>query len=132
MLTGGTFLRTIVGDAFDIVGFDPRGMCLLSLSCTFVLIYLLGVSRSIPVASFFANNVDREIWSARASVFNVVNTSTNDLGELGASSRLVGQLAGATNHDGYLNFISTASAAQDMLQITKAYGLDKVQYWGFS
>ena len=28
MLSAGTLLRTIVGDAFDIVSFDPRGMIL--------------------------------------------------------------------------------------------------------
>lgn len=98
----------------------------------FILIHLLGVSRSIPVVSFFTKNVDREIWSAGAAAFNVVNASTNSLGELVAGSRVVGRLAAATNYNGYLNFINTDSTARDMLQITKAYGMDKIQYWGFS
>ncbi|KAF8351757.1 Alpha/Beta hydrolase protein, partial [Amanita rubescens] len=115
VLVGGDLIHAVVGDAFDIVGFDPRG-----------------VSRSIPTISFFTNNNDREIWSARAAVFNVVNASTNSLGELVAYSRVVGQLAAATNYNGYLNFINTDSTARDMLQITKAYGMDKIQYWGFS
>lgn len=91
-----------------------------------------GVSRSTPSVSFFASDVDNELWYARASVFNIVNTSTNSLGELVAGSRVVGQLAGAVNHDGYLSSINTAFTAHDMLRIIKAYGTDKIQYWGLS
>ncbi|KAF8351763.1 Alpha/Beta hydrolase protein, partial [Amanita rubescens] len=115
VLNEGQLLRTLAGDAFDIVGFDPRG-----------------VSRSTPTVSFFDNSADRNIWASRASVFSVVNTSTNSLAELVAGSHVVGQLATVTNHDGYLNFINTDYAARDMLQITKAYGRDKIQYWGIS
>jgi len=100
--------------------------------CLFALIYLLGVSRSSPNVSFFDNDVDRNLWVAGTSVFNTVNTSTNSLAELVATSRVVGQLAAATNHNGYLNFINTDYTARDMLQITKAYGRDKIQYWGIS
>ena len=95
-------------------------------------INLSGVSRSTPSVSFFDNNVDREIWTAGSSVFSVVNTSTNSLGELVADAQVVGQLAGATNHNGYLNSINTDYTARDMLRITKAYGWDKIQYWGIS
>lgn len=132
MLSAGTLLRTIVGDAFDIVSFDPRGMYQFIIVSPYSHPSFSGVSRSIPVASFFTNDAARQIWSARASAFNVVNTSTNSLGELLADSRLVGQLAAATNYNGYLNFINTADTAHDMLQITQAYGMDKIQYWGFS
>lgn len=97
-----------------------------------LLTYLSGVSRSTPSVSIFASNVDNEIWYSRASVFYTVNTSTNSLGELVAGSRVVGQLAGAANSDGYLSSINTAYTAHDMLQIVKAYGTDKIQYWGVS
>ncbi|KAF8726616.1 hypothetical protein AX14_007650 [Amanita brunnescens Koide BX004] len=115
LLSNGALLRTYLENAFDVVSFDPRG-----------------VSRSTPSVSFFDNNVDREIWTAKASVFSVVNTSTNSLGELVADSQVVGQLAGATNRNGYLSSINTDYTARDMLRITKAYGRDKIQYWGIS
>ena len=95
-------------------------------------IFLSGVSRSTPLVSFFDNDIDREIWNARANVFSIVNASTNSLGELVADSQVIGQLAGATNHNGYLDFINTDYTARDMLQITKAYGWNKIQYWGIS
>ena len=97
-----------------------------------LLIYCSGVSRSTPSVSIFASAVDNEIWYSRASVFYTTNASTNSLGELVAGSRVVGQLAGAANSDGYLSSINTAYTAHDMLQIIKAYGTDKIQYWGIS
>jgi hypothetical protein len=86
----------------------------------------------MPNVSFFPNDADRNLWAARASVFSVVNTSTNSLAELVAGSQVVGKLAALTNRNGYLNFINTDYTARDMLQITKAYGRDKIQYWGTS
>ena len=103
----------------------------MSISCITVS-STSGVSRSTPSVSFFDNNVDREIWTAKASVFSVVNTSTNSLGELVADSQVVGQLTGVTNRNGYLSSINTDYTARDMLRITKAYGRDKIQYWGIS
>ena len=66
--------------------------CIVSLSC--LLIFLSGVSRSTPFVSFFYNDIDREIWTARANVFSIVNASTNGLGELVADSQVIAQLAG--------------------------------------
>ena len=133
LVGSGKLLHTVVGDAFDIVSFDPRGKYLIvQLFSSFNLIGLSGVSRSIPLVSFFTSGVARDIWSARASVFNVVNTSTNSLGELVVNSRIAGQLAAATNYDRYLNYINTDHTARDMLQMTKAYGIEKIQYWGIS
>ena len=34
VLNEGQLLRTLAGDAFDIVGFDPRGTCLFDLVCS--------------------------------------------------------------------------------------------------
>ena len=126
-------LHTVIGDAFDIVSFDPRGKYLfVQFISLFNLVCPPGVSRSIPLVSFFTSDIARDIWSARASVFNVVNISTNSIGELLADSRIAGQLAAATNYDGYLNYINTDYTARDMLQMTKAYGMEKIQYWGIS
>ncbi|KAK2459323.1 hypothetical protein APHAL10511_008678 [Amanita phalloides] len=132
VVTGGNFLRSILGNAFDIVGFDPRGMCPFNASYVLLTRLLIGVSRSLPVVSFFKNNVDRDLWNAQTSPFSVVNTSTNSIPEYVASAQVVGQLAEATNTDGYLQFINTDYTARDMLRITKAHGRDKIQYWGFS
>ena len=87
MVNEGSLFREYLGDALDILSFDPRGTCRFQTSfCFRILIFLPGVSRSTPSVSFFSNDVDREIWTARANVFTVVNGSTNSLGELVADS----------------------------------------------
>ncbi|KAK2460048.1 hypothetical protein APHAL10511_007925 [Amanita phalloides] len=106
ILTGGSLFRSILGNAFDIVGFDPRGMCLLNASYAHLTLLLIGISRSLPVISFFKNDVDRNLWNAQTARFSIVNTSTNSIPESVARSQVVGQLAEATNTNGYLQFIN--------------------------
>lgn len=47
VISAGTLLRTIVGDAFDIVSFDPRGMYIFII-LFFVLIHPFEVSHDPP------------------------------------------------------------------------------------
>ncbi|KAM6503183.1 TAP-like domain containing protein, partial [Amanita muscaria] len=109
--------RAILGNAFDLVGFDPRG-----------------VSRSLPAVSFFNSSADRDVFLSRLSVYSVINASTNSIAEGVAGAHIIGALAEATNSNtgGYLDNINTEFTARDMLTITQAHGRDKLQYWGFS
>ncbi|KAJ6508288.1 TAP-like protein-domain-containing protein [Mycena sanguinolenta] len=110
----GALISTIVGPAFDIIGFDPRG-----------------VGRSRPLVSFFASAAEREIAYAMNPVFGSMNASTDALSLAWARGILEGQLAGERD-DGSLRFINTDHTARDMLKIVQAHGHEKLQYWGFS
>ncbi|KAF8217173.1 TAP-like protein-domain-containing protein [Mycena galopus ATCC 62051] len=110
----GQLLSTIIGPEFDIIGFDPRG-----------------IARSTPRASFFANRAEREIWSVDDARSKSMNASTDALSRAWARGMVIGQLAGERD-DGSLRFITTDHTARDMLQIVRAHGEEKLQYWGFS
>ena len=109
-----------------------QGACVNFMHHCLFYLSIFQVSLVPPHLSLFLTTMLTEIWTAKASVFSIVNTSTNSLGKLVADLQVVGQLAGATNRNGYLSSINTDYTACDMLRITKAYGQDKIQYWGIS
>ncbi|KAJ6459217.1 TAP-like protein-domain-containing protein [Mycena sanguinolenta] len=90
-------VRAVVGPQFDLVGFDPRG-----------------IARSVPTASFFGTDAERDAF-----------------GRTYAVAMLQSKLAAARD-DGSLRFINTESTARDMLTIVRAHGQEKLQYAGFS
>lgn len=59
------------------------------------------------------------------------NESSGSLGMVFAEAQLVGKIAKARIPD-IAQHVSTPTVARDMLSIVKAFGLDKLQYWGFS
>jgi pimeloyl-ACP methyl ester carboxylesterase len=120
----GDLLAQVVGEEFDVVGFDPRG-----------------VARSTPKVTFFEGQGlgagEREVW---ADYLSVIRSGSDDEldGESGRSlektwaravvmNKLVSERAGD-----WLGNINTEQTAYDMLSIVKAYGREKIQYWGFS
>lgn len=122
----GDLLAKIVGDEFDVVGFDPRG-----------------VARSTPKVTFFdgVSRGEREIWSL--DMLDVIRGGPNDkdLGVEGAKGKSVEEtwaralvrngLAGE-NAGEWLGNVNTEQTAYDMLSIIKAFGREKLMYWGFS
>ncbi|KAK7042512.1 Abhydrolase-4 domain-containing protein [Favolaschia claudopus] len=111
MLALGPSARDFLGPQFDLVGFDPRG-----------------ISRSIPRASFFASEAEREQYP---SSLMSLNASEDAFGRTYANYILQASLIQARD-DGSLRFINTESTARDMLKIVQAHGREKIQYWGFS
>lgn len=114
ILRVGKLLRAIVGNGYDVVSFDPRG-----------------ISRSRPFVSAFASPIDRFTYLSRLSVFALVNTSTDSIPESVAGIQVMNQLLEISGRS-YLEFINTDHTARDMLSIVKAHGRDKLYYWGFS
>ncbi|KIL59088.1 hypothetical protein M378DRAFT_276889 [Amanita muscaria Koide BX008] len=115
ILTNAPNFRMILGDAFDLVGFDPRG-----------------ISRSLPLASIFNSDAAQSTFYSRLSAYSVMNASTNSIAEFVAGAHILGELAEAAITGGYLGNINTEFTARDMLTIVQAHGRDKLQYWGFS
>ncbi|KAJ6470603.1 TAP-like protein-domain-containing protein [Mycena vitilis] len=107
----GSGLAQIVGPEFDIVGFDPRG-----------------VAHSTPRVSFFQTDVERLLWGHPA--LTELNSSSDALGRFWARAQLYNR--GAAQQASFLGHMNTDQTAKDMLQIVKAHGREKLQYWGIS
>ncbi|KAK7040312.1 hypothetical protein VNI00_009780 [Paramarasmius palmivorus] len=108
----GEYLAQIVGPQFDVVGFDPRG-----------------VSRSTPRVEFFESREERTLWYIPPGT--ELNHSSVDVASFWARSKINGQLVQERFID-LLPYFTTSHVAQDMLHIADAYGVEKLQYWGFS
>ena len=59
-------MSSIIGPQFDIVGFDPRGMCRTKAQCfvqgsSYPTFFLPGVGQSTPRVSFFKSAAERAI-----------------------------------------------------------------------
>ncbi|GJE96012.1 alpha/beta hydrolase [Phanerochaete sordida] len=106
------YFRAIIGPGYDLVGFDPRAVG--------VTTPVLSVFKSPPealeaFATFPLNTDDAPSSLGRQyAVTQIVNDVVRDRAPLIAES------------------IGTAAIATDMLQIARAFGQEKVNYWGIS
>ena len=88
-----------------------------------------GVGRTTPRAEVFPSPTDALalLGEGRASM----NTSTEALGIIFGQMQIISALAQSLPRN-YFEHLSTAEVATDMLNIVKAHGMDKLQYWGLS
>ncbi|KAJ7250175.1 TAP-like protein-domain-containing protein [Mycena haematopus] len=117
IVSSGAQFAEFLGNQFDIVGFDPRG-----------------VSFSTPRVSFFNTAAERQDWTSADLDFRYpsLNASEDVVSNVWAQFQLIGQLAEQRDSDDFLQYITTDNVARDMLRITQAFGFDKLQYWGVS
>ncbi|KLO05805.1 hypothetical protein SCHPADRAFT_933433 [Schizopora paradoxa] len=108
----GKHFQTIIGEQFDVVGFDPRG-----------------VGLTTPTFYAFPNKHEAGLFYVDYPL--LVNVSSESLGRAYAYSQILGAKMENSSRD-VLQYVSTPAVARDMLAITKAMGYDKLQYWGFS
>ncbi|EJD44690.1 hypothetical protein AURDEDRAFT_152061 [Auricularia subglabra TFB-10046 SS5] len=108
---GQTF-SAVIGDEFDHIGFDPRG-----------------IGRSTPVLDTMPSDAERMTWSLSLPLS--INSSEDAVGKFYGYSHILGTLVEQRQKKA-AQHMSTAIVARDMLAITKAHGRDKLQYWGFS
>ncbi|TDL14553.1 alpha/beta-hydrolase, partial [Rickenella mellea] len=112
ILARGESFRAIIGDDYDFIGFDPRG-----------------VNFTTPSLDIFKTEVEQKAWAMDRPLF--VNATVDALGLAYSQAQVLGQLAkDRTQHSA--EHVSTPVVARDMLSIIKAHGQDKLQYWGFS
>ena len=112
----GPNISTVVGDSFDVLGFDPRG-----------------VGASTPRLDCVASKAERDIWSAQEG-HQLLNASDSGvLAFYDARAKVVGErCAQRSGEQGDIaRFMDTASVATDMLHIVEKLGQEKLQYWGF-
>ncbi|KAF8181954.1 Alpha/Beta hydrolase protein [Mycena galopus ATCC 62051] len=119
VVASGASLSTIVGEQYDIVGFDPRG-----------------VSYSTPTVYFFETDVERALWMPPSAniIYPALDQSADAVAQQWARAQIIGQLAVNRNEKNYIQYMTTDNTARDMLRITEAFGpaFDKLQYWGVS
>ena len=128
--TLGDVMSSIIGPQFDIVGFDPRGMC---HQCLIFLFrgysdspLFTGIGQSTPRVALFRTAAERALWYT-----SDLHIAEDDVANIWAHSSVLGKLA-EDHDDGYLRHINTDQTARDMLRIVEAHGRTKIQYWGFS
>ncbi|THH28198.1 hypothetical protein EUX98_g5998 [Antrodiella citrinella] len=112
VLGRAALFRTILGEGYDLIGFDPRGL-----------------GFTTPTLTTMISPGEEGLFYNKLSL--LVNSSDTALGALYASSHVVGAFAKARVGD-VAQHVGTPVVARDMLSITKAHGRDKLQYWGFS
>ncbi|KAK0187548.1 Alpha/Beta hydrolase protein [Armillaria mellea] len=106
---------SIIGNQYDIVSFDPRG-----------------VGNSTPRAQFFPSKAEQYQWLASTNNrATVVNTTSDQIPHLWASAQVLAELA-LERDNGILNYVSTDNVARDMLRISQAAGQEKLLYYGIS
>lgn len=86
-----------------------------------------GVSRSTPRVSFFETNMERNAWGNPS--LTDLNSSSDALGRFWARAQVYNRFAAER---GSYQHINTDNTARDMLQIVRAHGREKLQYWGIS
>ncbi|KAI0330965.1 alpha/beta-hydrolase [Cubamyces sp. BRFM 1775] len=112
----GQLILDVVGDSFDILGFDPRG-----------------VGASTPLASCFETGSQRALWYLQDNhrLLNLTNggvqleRARNVLLGTRCEERIGGEW-------GIGRFMSTPNVARDMLEISQKLGQEKLLYWGLS
>lgn len=115
ILSLAPYLRAIIGPAYDLVGFDPRGIGFSTPS----LSLFPDLAQAAAYLGSYPSDLEAEPDAfARAYVWGQVYS--------GIAEQKV--LAGEKVWES----VGTAAVVQDILAIAKAFGSDVVNYWGYS
>jgi pimeloyl-ACP methyl ester carboxylesterase len=87
-----------------------------------------GVGNSTPQIRFFESPTEQALWFQGGQALNASKDAT---ARAWARAQVLGKVA-ETRDRNTLRHITTDNVARDMLQIVRAHGRDKIQYWGFS
>lgn len=90
-----------------------------------------GVGRTTPTATVFPNAAENLIWQLGQSDDPLPLDTPDAVARLYDNSLVYSDLA-STRGQNYTQFVSTATVARDMLEITRAHGRDRLLYWGTS
>ncbi|KLO10632.1 hypothetical protein SCHPADRAFT_916291 [Schizopora paradoxa] len=108
----GKQIQSIIGEQFDIIGFDPRGV-------------------GLTTPTFYAFPDKNEAGLFYIDFPMNTNTSVDALGKAYAYSDIMGSQIAYSSRN-VTEYVSTPLVARDMFSISMAMGYEKLQYWGFS
>ncbi|EJD44688.1 hypothetical protein AURDEDRAFT_103901 [Auricularia subglabra TFB-10046 SS5] len=108
----GHNFSALIGDDFDHIGFDPRG-----------------IGHTTPILDTLPTDSERITWGLSLPLS--VNNTPDAAGKLHGYAKILGELVEERQKQ-TAEHMSTAIVARDMLSITRAHGRDKLLYWGFS
>ena len=129
---GAAPLRDLLGEGYDFIGFDPRGMIASILrenSDAQTWMLYAGVGATTPSLNPFISQ--SQAGKSFLDYVPTLNHSDSAFGAWHASAQSLGNLAQARVGN-LAQYVSTSAVARDMLGIVKAYGFDKLQYYGLS
>ncbi|GJE96013.1 alpha/beta hydrolase [Phanerochaete sordida] len=112
VIENAALFQAVLGPNYDVVGFDPRG-----------------VGHSTPALAFFESPAEALAFFAPYPLNT--NESVSSLGRIVASAHLLDDLASARGAI-VAESVSTPAVARDMLAITRAFGREKLSYYGVS
>ncbi|KAF7305207.1 AB hydrolase-1 domain-containing protein [Mycena kentingensis (nom. inval.)] len=118
MEVAAPLFSSVLGPAYDFVGFDPRG-----------------VGFSAPAASFFETAAESALWRAAQQPTSLNATSDGSApARVWGLAQIQGQLAAKRDgeHGNIFKYMTTDNVARDMAVITIAMGFPKLQYYGIS
>jgi len=112
----GRDLQAIVGDDYDIVSFDPRG-----------------IGASVPRIECWGSMQDRVLWELQD--VGVLDTHPGVVYDAFARAAALSRVCEGNQgggEEGILRYSSTTSHARDMLEVLEQMGERRLRYWGFS
>jgi hypothetical protein len=114
--------RALLGEDYDLVGFDPRCVSRVHSSPLPSLRRSdSGVGRTYPKIELFRSEAEVVEWDIRLESSTPLNSTPDALARAHAQSLVYSSLAADREaHAG--QYVSTALAARDMLRIVEAYG----------
>lgn len=89
-----------------------------------------GVGSSTPPVKVFSNKAEGSTWDIAIAGDPLFNITADAMARTHARFTTYNALAERTRD--IAPYVNTAAVAEDMLDIAKAHGTDKLQYWGFS
>jgi hypothetical protein len=131
VLQSGKQYRAILGEDYDLIGFDPRYAHSLLLPITSFNKTHSGIGFTEPRVLLFPDRIEQASWNIRLESRQPLNATADALPRDIASWAVFGDLA-AERLAHSAQYVSTAFVSRDMLRITEAHGFEKVKYWGFS
>ena len=90
-----------------------------------------GVSRSTPKVAISDKPEGVATWLIKQDVAPLPNETSDAIAQLYARSTVFNAVVDARIHEA-ASHVSTAAVARDMLEMSKQFGFDRLQYWGFS
>ena len=122
----GKLLHEALGDDYDIIGFDPRG---LSLPSTILILTSTdpGIGYTTPVVNVFgSDNLSRSVWNLKALGMPLLNQTADALPRAIAHTKLYNELIAEKAHHA-ARHTNTAVVSRDMLSIVEAHGQGKLK-----